>query len=754
MISPRMKGNSTALAQTTKETASAALMAKKTMRGRVQPPAGRPIGGVFKLTGLDTKPPNVGHNVDVPDKQALACASAPHQPSRRVKLSANHHFRATPTKRNEPESATFVAHPGSLVLHRGPRPLENERRGRLKDSSVRVAVFRGWRRGLARTGLQTCQLVLEHVAQGRALTARLTLEHLNVLGFDALTGAAHAEGHAAIHGVEVLHLGLDLHARGELGARRDFVGRDHALDALDDADERAVFGNAEHERVFHDRAGLVLAEQIRPRIVPELLDAEADLLLVVVDREDDGFDIVALVVQVGRVVDLDRPRQVGLVDHAVHALFDADEHAVIGERAYLAADLVARLVLVREQGPGIGLELLETERDTLGARIDFEHLALHLGAHLEQLGRVLDLLGPAHLADVDQAFHARFEFHERAVVGQAHDLAAHALAERVRLFDVVPRIFLGLLHAQADALGLGVVLEHLDGDLVADLEHFARVIDATPGHVRDVEQAIDTAEVDERAVLGEVLDRARDRHALFEGLQGLLLHLVAFALQEHAPREHDVAALLVELDDLELVGLADQLLEIADRAQIDLRAREECFDAAADGDREAALHALADGAFDDLVALASGGDLVPHLHLVGLLLGQGDQAVVALATLDEHVDLVADLDRERAVGADELALADDAFALPADVYDHGVVVHLHDRAADDLPFTSYLHSCIGFGRFEQRGEAGEGSCVRGCGLKLGHGLKQCLLKWDARPRAPTRVLGCTNRQGLASDALR
>ena len=42
----------------------------------------------------------------------------------------------------------------------------------------------------------------------------------------------------------------------------------------------------------------------RPRIVPELLDAEADLLLVVVDREDDGLDVVALVVEVGRVVDL------------------------------------------------------------------------------------------------------------------------------------------------------------------------------------------------------------------------------------------------------------------------------------------------------------------------------------------------------------------------------------------------------------------------------------------------------------------
>ncbi len=66
--------------------------------------------------------------------------------------------------------------------------------------------------------------------------------------------------------------------------------------------------------------------------------------------EDDGLDLVALVVEVGGVVDLDGPGEVGLVDHAVHALFDADEHAVIGERADLAADLVARLVLVGERG--------------------------------------------------------------------------------------------------------------------------------------------------------------------------------------------------------------------------------------------------------------------------------------------------------------------------------------------------------------------------------------------------------------------
>src|SRR6478609_5400432 len=102
MIRPRMNGSSTALAQITKATAKAALMAKKTTRGRVQPPAGRPIGGVFKVTGLDTKPPNVGHNVDVPHKQAC-------------------------TKPFEPEEATFCRPPrlvGSSSERQAPRAHE------------------------------------------------------------------------------------------------------------------------------------------------------------------------------------------------------------------------------------------------------------------------------------------------------------------------------------------------------------------------------------------------------------------------------------------------------------------------------------------------------------------------------------------------------------------------------------------------------------------------------------------------------
>ena len=61
---------------------------------------------------------------------------------------------------------------------------------------------------------------------------------------------------------------------------------------------------------------------------------------------------------------------------------------------------------------------------------------------------MLDALAPRHLGDVDQAFDAWFELHERAVVGQAHDLSGHPLADRIALVDRRPRIRHELLVAE------------------------------------------------------------------------------------------------------------------------------------------------------------------------------------------------------------------------------------------------------------------------------------------------------------------
>jgi hypothetical protein len=72
-----------------------------------------------------------------------------------------------------------------------------------------------------------------------------------------------------------------------------------------------------------------------------------------------------------------------------------------------------------------------------------------------------------------------------------------------------------------------------------------------------VQQAVDAAQIDEGAVLGEVLDDPLDDLAFLELVERLLLELGSLLLQKDPAREDDVAALLVELDYLEAVLLAD-----------------------------------------------------------------------------------------------------------------------------------------------------------------------------------------------------
>ena len=136
--------------------------------------------------------------------------------------------------------------------------------------------------------------------------------------------------------------------------------------------------------------------------------------------------------------------------------------------------LRADRVLLAELVPRVALDLLEAERDPPRRRIDAEHHRLDGVADVEDLRRMLDALAPRHLGDVDQALDARLELDERAVVGQADDLAAHARADRIAILHGRPRILHELLVAERDALGRRVVLEDDDVDFVVDLEQLRR----------------------------------------------------------------------------------------------------------------------------------------------------------------------------------------------------------------------------------------------------------------------------------------
>src|SRR5712664_1078081 len=533
--------------------------------------------------------------------------------------------------------------------------------------------------------LAAAQLLSEHLAERSA--ARALVAHVLAVVVPLVQRRLHAERHLALVRVHVddLHVELVPFLDDIAGVLHPLVAKlgdvHEALDAGLDLHERAEVGHL-GDLALHAAADGVLVGQLGPWIRMELLDAQREALVLDVDVEHHRLHLVALLEQVARVLDALRPADVGHVHQAVDALLHADEDAEVGDVADLAADDRPDRVLLLEQRPRVGLDLLHAQADALRLAVDVEDDRRHLIADGHHLRGVLDALRPAHLADVDEALDPGLHLDEGAVVGERDHLAGDARARRELLRRVCPGVLLDLLETQADALGGRIELEHDDPQLVADVEHLAGVPDASPGHVGDVQEAVDPAQVDESAVVGEVLDDAGEDRAFLELLEGVLLQLLALLLEEDAAGEHDVAALIVELDDLELVLLADQLIEIADRTEIHLRTRQERLHPDVDG--EAALHPADDGALDELVALARGRDLVPDAHLVGLLLGEDDHPGIVLTGLQEHVDLVADFDVGLALEKAELLDGDLAFALVADVDDRVVLGDLDHAALDDL----------------------------------------------------------------------
>jgi hypothetical protein len=86
-----------------------------------------------------------------------------------------------------------------------------------------------------------------------------------------------------------------------------------------------------------------------------------------------------------------------------------------------------------------------------------------------------------------------------------------------------------------------------------------------------VAEAVHAAQVDEQTVVGDVGDGAANDLALLEGSAHLLAQGGALILEDRAAGDDHVVPFAVELENLELKGLADQAVQILDRAQIDLR---------------------------------------------------------------------------------------------------------------------------------------------------------------------------------------
>src|SRR3954470_7040617 len=405
------------------------------------------------------------------------------------------------------------------------------------------------------------------------------------------------------------------------------------------------------------------------------------------DGEDDSLDLVPLLHDFRRMLHALGPAHVADVDQSVDAVFDLDERTELGEVADLAFDSRADGVFIMQLLPRVGGELLHAERDAALGRIHVEHHGLDLVANVDDLRGVLHALRPGHLADVDEAFDALLELDERTVVGGGDDASFNVRADGITIHSVEPRIGRELLEPERDALLFVVVLQNFYLDLVANVDQVARMREASPAHVGDVEQAIEAAEVDERAVVGKVLDGAVHDGALLQVLEGLGAKLGLLLVQNLFARNHDVAALLVEFYDAYFQLGALHGVEVAHGLEVHLRTGQERA-RAAEVDGEAALYALDDDSLDGLLLVVRLLDIVPGFEALRLLVRELNHAL--FHAVGHHFDLVAGWDLDVAIVVLYLLEWNEAFGLGAEVDDHMFVGDLDDGALDYTFFRGLL----------------------------------------------------------------
>src|SRR5690606_36793320 len=236
-----------------------------------------------------------------------------------------------------------------------------------------------------------------------------------------------------------------------------------------------------------------------------------------------------------------------------------------------------------------------------------------------------------------------------------------SLSFPLSLHDALPI----LLHAERDTMGFLVDADDLHLDRLADGEDFRRMVDAAPCHVGHVQQTVDAAEVDERTVIGDVLDDAFNDLTFFKVLDDFRTLFRTAFFKNGTARDNDVAAALVHLEDFEGLRVVHQRGDVADRTDVDLRTRQE-GDGAVEIDGEATLDLVEDDAFDALTGFELGFELDPAFLAASLLARQDGFAKRVFDALDIDFDFVANLQRTVLGPGTEFLQRDTAFNLQTD----------------------------------------------------------------------------------------
>src|ERR1051326_8024476 len=173
---------------------------------------------------------------------------------------------------------------------------------------------------------------------------------------------------------------------------------DQAVDAVFNLDEGAEVRQVTNPSV-NASANLVTLVQRLPRVLLHLLHAQTDATRLRIDAQHFNLNHVARVYDFARMLDALGPAHLGDMDQTFNARLELYEGAVVSHACYAAADTRSHRETFFDAGPGIGQQLLVTERDAFAFLIELQHLDLDRVADFEQLVWILQP-APRHVGHV------------------------------------------------------------------------------------------------------------------------------------------------------------------------------------------------------------------------------------------------------------------------------------------------------------------------------------------------------------------
>src|SRR5688572_19619730 len=107
---------------------------------------------------------------------------------------------------------------------------------------------------------------------------------------------------------------------------------------------------------------------------------------------------------------------------AFEALIQFDENAEACEPRNLTADHIARTMRRHEAFPSARREVLHRKRKPLASDVDVRYDRIHFLVFFQKLLRMLDLLCPGDVGNVNEPVYAVLDLNEGAEVGEVADL--------------------------------------------------------------------------------------------------------------------------------------------------------------------------------------------------------------------------------------------------------------------------------------------------------------------------------------------